>query len=343
MLVGSLYNEIEPFAATWLEKLVERNLISAGRVDRRSIADLSAADCAGTQAHFFAGIGGWSHALRLAGWPDDVPAWTGSCPCQPFSSAGRKGGFDDARHLWPTWFKLIEQCRPPIIFGEQVASPDGLKWLDIVSSNLEAAGYAFGAADLCAAGIGAPHIRQRLYFVAVTNGERRERLGVQLRERRSQQTVPEVGWSSTSRILADADGARLGARGASETSDGRDETRLEPTGLRDAGIVDHTGGERSRRHAGAVSGTQGESEGQRLTARDLADVPLVAGATHGVWAEPDWLACRDGKWRPVEPGTFPVAHGVSGRMGRLRGYGNAIVPPLAATFVRAVMEDLWQN
>src|SRR5690606_31057001 len=136
-------------------------------VDTRSIEDVTPNDLQGyTQCHFFAGIGGWPLALRLAGWPDDRPVWTGSCPCQPFSQAGKGAGFADERHLWPAFFHLIEQCRPSVVFGEQVASKDGLAWLDLVQADLEGAGYACGAADLCAAGVGAPHIRQRLYWVA---------------------------------------------------------------------------------------------------------------------------------------------------------------------------------
>src|SRR5690606_40978082 len=70
---------------------------------------------------------------------------------------------------------IFDQCRPPIIFGEQVASKDGRLWLTGVRSDLEALGYAVGAADLCAAGVGAPHIRQRLYWLADANSRQRER------------------------------------------------------------------------------------------------------------------------------------------------------------------------
>lgn len=162
----SYYNEIDPYAAQWLRNLIANKLIADGDVDERSIRDVAAADLHGyTQCHFFAGIGVWSYALRLAGWPDDRPVWTGSCPCQPFSAAGKGAGFADERHLWPEFHRLIAECRPPVVFGEQVASKDGLGWLDTVHADLEASGYAIGAADLCAAGIGAPHIRQRLWFV----------------------------------------------------------------------------------------------------------------------------------------------------------------------------------
>jgi DNA (cytosine-5)-methyltransferase 1 len=169
------YNEIDPFAAAWLQRLINSGHIAPGIVDTRSIEDVKPDDLRGfTQCHFFAGIGVWSHALRLAGWPDDRPVWTGSCPCQPFSAAGKGDGFADERHLWPAFFHLIKERRPSAVFGEQVASKDGLAWLDLVHADLEGEGYTVGAADLCAAGIGAPHIRQRLYWVADADCEQRD-------------------------------------------------------------------------------------------------------------------------------------------------------------------------
>src|ERR1700674_1525978 len=132
------YNEIDPFVANWLEWLVKVEMIADGVVDRRSIKDVMPSDLNGfTQCHFFAGIGGWSYALRLAGWPDDRPVWTGSCPCQPFSAAGKRKGAADERHLWPHWSYLIRECRPPSIFGEQVARAIGHAWLDAVAHDLE--------------------------------------------------------------------------------------------------------------------------------------------------------------------------------------------------------------
>src|SRR3990167_6906887 len=136
------YNEHDPYAAAWLRNLIAAGHIAPGDVDERSIADVRADDLAGyRQCHFFAGIGVWSYALRLAGWPDDRPVWTGSCPCQPFSSAGKRKGFADERHLWPEWFRLIDARRPAVIFGEQVGSPEGMEWLDDVAGNVEGNGY----------------------------------------------------------------------------------------------------------------------------------------------------------------------------------------------------------
>lgn len=167
------YNEHDPKAAAWLKELLKLGLIADGEIDTRSILDVRPADLAGfDQCHFFAGIGGWSFALRLAGWPDDRHVWTGSCPCQPFSAAGKGDGFADERHLWPAFYWLIAERAPHILFGEQVESPAGRAWLDLVSTDLEAADYAIGPSDLPAAGIGSPQIRQRLFWVADRESDR---------------------------------------------------------------------------------------------------------------------------------------------------------------------------
>jgi len=173
------YNEIDPFAAAWLRELIKGKLIADGEVDERSIADVTADDVRGfAQCHFFAGIGGWSYALRLAEWPDERAVWTGSCPCQPFSAAnvweGGGRGRSDSRHLWPAWLCLIEECRPAVVFGEQVTAAIRYGWLDEVFGDLERASYACGAAVLPAVSVGADHLRRRLYFVADTSGARWE-------------------------------------------------------------------------------------------------------------------------------------------------------------------------
>src|ERR1043165_6788849 len=120
--MAAYYNEINREAAAWLRELIKAKVIADGDVDERDVRDVCPRDLDGfVQCHFFAGIGVWSYALRLAGWPDDRPVWTGSCPCQPFSSAGKKAGFQDERHLWPAWAGLIGERSPRTIFGEQVA------------------------------------------------------------------------------------------------------------------------------------------------------------------------------------------------------------------------------
>jgi DNA (cytosine-5)-methyltransferase 1 len=339
------YNEIDPKAAAWLRELIKRGLIADGDVDETDIRDVDPARLGGyTQCHFFAGIGGWSLGLRLAGWPDDRPVWTGSCPCQPFSAAGRRAGTADERHLWPHWHHLISQCQPAIVFGEQVASKDGLGWLDLVHADMEATGYAFGAADLCAAGIGAPHIRQRLWFVGERLADAGRTRGVWRQDasgfddvetrQRNEGAVDDQPCGSAGR-LADAqlDEQRSG-RGARSEDQSRHEPRTESSGRGEVGgMADAMPAGRAEGRAIAGYGSpagDGICGGMANTERPRP--------TNGQWRDADWLFCRDGKWRPVEPGTFPLAHGLSARVGRLRGYGNAIVPQVAATFIRSVME-----
>lgn len=176
------YNEFDKYAAQWLRNLMARGLIAPGFVDDRSIEDIQPNDLLGfKQVHFFAGIGVWSYALRRAGWTDDRAIWTASCPCQPFSQAGQGNGLADERHLWPSVFHLAAVRKPERIVGEQVASPDGAIWLDLVQTDMEALGYAFGACAFPSAGAGAPHIRDRTYWMADADMSNEERFsGIRL-------------------------------------------------------------------------------------------------------------------------------------------------------------------
>ena len=161
------YNEHDPYAAQWLRNLIAAGRIAAGDVDERSIEDVHPDDLKPyNQCHFFAGIGIWPLAMRRAGWPDELSGWTWSCPCQPYSKAGKREGFSDPRHLWPAWYHLIRERRPERLLGEQSKDALGHGWFDLVQDNLEAAEYAFGAVRFAAASCGEPILRERVYFAA---------------------------------------------------------------------------------------------------------------------------------------------------------------------------------
>jgi DNA (cytosine-5)-methyltransferase 1 len=368
--VTAYYNEFDPFAAQWLRNLIDAGLIPAGDVDERSILDVRPADLGGyTQCHFFAGIGGWPLALRLAGWPDDRPVWTGSCPCQPLSSAGKRKGHADERHLWPAFYSLIAERQPPAVFGEQVASKDGREWFAAVRADLEGLGYAVGGADLCAAGIGAPHIRQRLFWGADAHQQQRHRFRNVGAGRRSE---PAIG-GSTDRLehtdgsgrdagqpaapadghggsagsdggalgLGDPLGAGLEIQHRQPGDDGSQQPTAERAGQAVGGVANAPGGEqRGLRECGSGNGRLEQPHRGHGSVGGLVGEINIGwpGAHHGGWADADWLFCTDGRWRPVEPGTQPLAHGVPGRVGLLRGYGNAINPELGAEFVAAFLE-----
>ncbi|WP_345820177.1 DNA cytosine methyltransferase [Methylobacterium fujisawaense] len=402
MTVRAYYNEVDAYAAQWLRNLIASGLITAGDVDTRSIVDVQPSDLRGyTRCHFFAGIGVWDYALGLAGWPADRPVWTGSCPCQPFSAAGRRGGTADERHLWPAWHHLIAECGPSEVFGEQVASADGLDWLDLVHADLDGLGYAFGAADLCAAGVGAPHIRQRSWFVA--HALRGGALAGRSAPADDQTSITAWGRfraeprdSSVYGLLADAAGERrhgselAGAAGATTTgsaeAEGRGSAGLrEPAGcgsargLGDAGSAGLPACEcpelrgagrreegRATQQSGGALGQLANADGRYASAEGLQrggehgqqpeDGSAVShrwpGAHHGGWDDADWILCRDDRWRPVEPGTFPLVDGAAfrvgsgsafegqSRIGMLKGYGNAINAEAAATFIAACLDVL---
>jgi DNA (cytosine-5)-methyltransferase 1 len=310
MTAWAYYNENDPNAAAWLRELIKDGHIAPGVVDGRSIEDVAPDELFDfDQCHFFAGIGAWSYALRSAGWPDGRPVWTASLPCQPFSAAGGRAGFADERHLWPVFLRLLTHGKPRSVplLGEQVANRGGLAWFDLVSADLEGQGYAVGAVDTCAAGFGAPHIRQRLYWLADADGAGR-------------QPRPHDAGSEAAR-----DDAR------------REGFEWQPcTGSDHGGLADAEHAERwpepepdEDTHRGPRSGRRGVAGGER------------PGPVNGSWRDADWLLCRDNKWRPVEPGSFPLAHGAAARVGRLRGYGNSIVVPQATAFVTAAMDALW--
>ena len=370
------YNEIDPFAAQWLRNLIAAGHIAAGDVDERSVEDVQPDDLAGyAQCHFFAGIGVWSHALRFAGWPDDRPVWTGSCPCQPFSAAGKRAGFDDARHLWPAWSRLIAECHPGVVFGEQVASNDGYAWLDAVQADLEGLGYACGPVVLPAAGFGAPHGRHRIYFVGeILDNTTIPRQSSAWSRKSAQSESRKRGLSlgRATSLLADAGRERgtgrrdvrdverpaAGDEGAGgqrqrlwdAADDSRADGRLADHEARRWGEVDPLGGAAPGRvegdrqsEFGGTGGSMADTDGgnpsteREQRGREQRQQSEDRGVG-GWWAGAEWLPCIDGKSRPVEPGTFPLAHGATARVGRLRAYGNAITAPVAAEFINAYME-----
>ena len=372
------YNEFEPYAAAWLRNLISAGHIAPGDVDERSIVDVGADDLKGyTQCHFFAGIGGWSLAARLAGWSDERELWTGSCPCQPFSVAGKGEGQADERHLWPEQFRLIRARRPAVWMGEQVAAAVGKHWLDGVHSDLESIGYASGAVVVPACAVDAPHRRDRAWIVADARGGRCAGQG----EGQDQQPGRAKAFGAGESTLADA-GRGSDERWSRSTEAhgpiGTDEGKTQQREWR--GIDDRDGRAGARcgsvAHPNSIGGRQEHQDtGRCLDGSEAREVAGFAGsgdvaladangsrsaswlpAAHGgheghaevshhrsnrrpgPWGECDWLEGADGKARRFEPSIRLLAHGVPARVGKLRAYGNAIVPQVAAEVIAAFME-----
>ncbi|NCC05161.1 MAG: DNA cytosine methyltransferase [Proteobacteria bacterium] len=369
MKLLAYYNEIDTFCCDWLSNLMDVGVITPGYIDNRSIEDVTPDDVSGyTRVGFFAGIGVWDYALRLAGWPEDRPVWHGSCPCQPFSSAGKGKGFKDERHLWPEFYRLISQCRPPVCFGEQVASKDGLAWVELVQANMESSDYAFGAVDTCSASFGAPHIRQRLYWVGAdtlgnSSGKGLEGRGGFIKKSVPQRRERTDGYNPTTSStcgLADSESAG--------SSHGRTGTVFPVVGF-NGGKTCRLANTKSTRWGILNAENLWATDAQVDTFTNASDSPSDEqqrfasehpGPTNGHWRDADWLLCRDGRWRPVESSTAQMADGLADRLGysrigdrwslnplkekaenrvgRLRCYGNAINAEQAKAFIEAFME-----
>lgn len=335
------YNEIDPYAAAWLRNLIAAGHIPTGDVDDRSIADVQPIDVAGySQCHFFAGIGGWALAARLAGWPDDRELWTGSCPCQPFSVAGKGAGANDERHLWPHMLRLLRARRPAVWMGEQVAAAVGKHWLDGVLADLEGIDYAGRAVVVPACAVNAPHRRDRLWIVAERGGavDHGERSGLEglarhgdAEARRAQQdrSTAEAGCCGAMGD-ADCDGCESRDIAAETAGHGRS---ADAAGWSDSGYVadrDGITGEQGR----AIDG--GRDQGGGAQSRSG---PGRSGGS--AWAGAAWIIGHDGKARRVpgaESRVCLLAHGAPTRVGKLRAYGNAIVSQVAAEVIAAYMD-----
>ena len=343
------YNEFDKKSATWLRELIKQGLIPPGDVDERSITEVNPDEIRNyTQCHFFAGIGGWSRALQLANWPTNRTVWTGSCPCQPYSSAGKGKGDKDPRNLWPQFFCLIRQCEPDVVFGEQVASAINKGWLDGIQSDLEKENYACGATVLGAHSVGAPHIRQRLYWVANRQRRGRQHGGIgtildgvcqtqQNLPMPSEERSPCHGMANPRHTIREHKAEQKGGN----QSDG-----CCTTGLGNPSSVRQCGGVQNQTNQPA------EMLGQRSEGNN--------------WSKFDFVNCKDGKVRRVpvlEPVFhrmddgihpkldsrwawavfsasygFPIATRFKGRTTIVKGYGNAIVPQVAAQFILAFKE-----
>lgn len=417
-LEGVYFNDVDVHSVVWLKELVDNRCFNVCPeecvIDGRSVLDIEANDVRGyEQCHFFAGIGGWRRAFDLANV--DVrdlcnryggAIWTASLPCQPFSVAGARKCADDERHLWPIFRELVAECRPAIIFGEQVASKDGKDWLSGIRNDLEEMGYVVGAADLCAASVNAPHIRQRIYWGAfkpdsLANPDRGY-IGIptQLKQRyaslhntngcvvingpacrlgnsKSREECSEEGSErSDNSKYRGSDGISGLAHSSSLRRNGRGEEGTQSKGLQCATRHD---GDSQRLGSPNLQRQQGYGErsyehvNETLGECVVGETGLViAGNFHrpNFWEDYSIVPCRDPQksivYRRIpklESGIFPLVNGLPRGMGyvrdkripiteeeanatseartaRIRGYGNAIVPQLAALFVESMLESV---
>ena len=201
---------------------------------------------------------------------------TGGFPCQPFSVAGKKQGTNDDRHLWPEMFRIIQEFTPRWIIGENVKNitniQDGMVF-ETVCTDLEREGYEVKAFNIPAAGVGAPHRRERIWIVA-----------------HSKSIESDVG------------------KGKQHQEERERQLQIRGKNSDDA----NTNGERLQRHR------------SEYELRNSSEEEQTSGNS----------------WWSVEPNVGRVANGVSGRVYRLKGLGNSIVPQIAEEIGRAIIKAM---
>ena len=254
---------------------------------------------------------------------------------QPFSVAGKGIGTSDERHLWPHFFRLIKACRPAVVMGEQVAGKAGYGWFDGVRSDLEGEGYASRAVDIPACSVNAPHIRQRLYWVAMADASSQglsECNGSGAYSTRQSYAEPKCCGSVFDMGDPNGSGQREHGRPVAVPSQ---QPSVECSGRDALAMADANSQSIRGGMPGEVVAASGGNESKtQERERIWADI----GSSCDYWGNSEWVTGADGKSRRAQPGVRLLVNGVPNRVGRLRGYGNAIVPPLAAEVIKAFME-----
>jgi DNA (cytosine-5)-methyltransferase 1 len=315
-------------------------------------------------ASLFSGIGGFDLAAKWMGWTNvfnceweefpqrvlkhhfpnaiqygdikelDATAYagridilTGGFPCQPYSLAGKRKGKEDERHLWPEMLRVIRECAPRYVVGENVRGLVGWNGgvvFEEVCADLEAEGYAVQPFVLPAAGVGScPHRRDRVWFVAYNNDRDRSKERLQARRKVNVHGTKREGNASNT------DGLRLqhteesGSVGQSKGKARRCATKPSQAdgGLWDASDTQVSGGAGQRFEGqGQVQFDRRGGKNMEAAWENFPTVPPVCGGDDGLPKELDGI-------------TFP-----KWRRESIKAYGNAIVPQVALQIFKAVEE-----
>ena len=313
----------------------------------------------------FSGIGGFSLGLERAGmetvafcefdkkcqlvlkkhWPD-VPIYDdvrelngkqfegqsidlicGGFPCQPYSVAGDRLGEKDDRHLWPEYFRLIQEIRPAWIIGENVFGIVNL-FIDSVLSDLESAGYRHETLIIPACAVNAPHRRDRVWILAhAFNGADGAEGGAERKKDSVQGQRRETGFPGVSSGASGNAGDVAYPLGSSEGTAHRKRTSR---------IADkkQNNGNQFRND----SGNSGETLAHPIGKRGCGGNDPREYATD---ADPCGETLRPGEhfdWWSVEPDVCRVAHGIPNRVDRLKQLGNAVIVQIPELIGRAIME-----
>lgn len=304
-----------------------------------------------THVSLFSGIGGLDLAAEWAGfetvlfcerdpycqkvlrkhWPDvpiiedirevksesvrePVDVISGGFPCQPFSNAGKRRGTADDRFLWPEMLRVISEIKPRFVVAENVPgllSIDAGLVFERVLSEMESIGYEVLPLHYPAAGVGAPHKRDRVFIIAHVDDSEGRGCGFLHPENIGQASGNVNALGDASKICADVPDALL--------------------------LNDDLGGHGAGEICGERSGQADISGRENVADTDTARLErkVSTGSRPG---KSGLLAKCD--WWDIEPDVGRVAHGVPSRVDRLRALGNSVVPQQAYPIFKAIAETI---
>ena len=252
---------------------------------------------------------------------EPIDILTGGFPCQPYSVAGKQKGTDDNRYLWPDMFRVIKEIKPTFIIAENVRGivniQDGMVF-ETVCSDLESEGFEIQPFIIPAAGVGAPHKRERVWIVGysehngsltakIRGGNKETNAGSQKGEN---QTIKSQRTSRSNNDEIMENSRRALRQGAKFSKENANESRQENANQleRSSSTPEHNVADSKGVH---VQGQQSGS-GQEQSRRE--------------------------SWWEFEPNVGRVAHGIPGRVHRLKALGNSIVPQIAEEIGRAIIK-----
>ncbi|MCP4108342.1 MAG: DNA cytosine methyltransferase [Desulfobacteraceae bacterium] len=262
---------------------------------------------------------------------------TGGYPCQPFSTAGKREGDQDDRHLWPAMFEVIKSIRPTWVIGENVAGHVSMG-LDNVLSDMEGEGYTCRPYIIPACAVDAKHRRDRIWIVAHANGTR--------------------GWNGTqNRCISDvAFSANQGlpqrrsnrqCSGEAQNESGMVSEPQRRGAVANTTELQRNGGEYNARKSDGQESKSGNCSGKSVLANSSSTGRKEQHTTTIADRQGYGAGCNDQVWGnsrwPAEPGVGRVANGIPKKLDRLKGLGNAVVPQIPELLGHAILASIQQE
>ena len=279
---------------------------------------------------------------------------TGGYPCQPFSVAGKQKGVEDKRHLWPEYFRLIKECRPTWVIGENVSGHIKLG-LDSVIEDLESEDYSTRTFSISASSIGANHKRERIWIVAYTRQPFRRVEPTWDKESLRRGTFEETKWSTntntTSRssegteIMANSIKFGLEKHGHSKTTESikRNQTVADSNSHTKTKRGECSSDEKtspSRKHNEGRSNGNG---GEGCISSTRENSCNVTNSNSKRQQEQWRKSIECGNWWKTEPNVGRVVNGVPNRVDRLKALGNSLIPQIPFYIGQTILRTYENN